>query len=305
MIASNVNLFTGVSWIILFLMALMEILGFYSWRKKARKAIETDGSFVPTRGFRNIVLALSGLVTICFGALTVSLGGKYGLILLICTGTYFLVLATVWGVTEGMKKLGFHAEDTRLVTIIASIVLSILLVMVMIPKVIEDIQVRWPKENQITYMYKGSEFTSFQDDMPLKLEDLMDIGDTDYSYYFRGSESLIASEMTGNQNPHMDQLSANNLDYVIYEVKFSFLFRSALDDLLHRFDDWYGMNNQPINYREVDAAPWYADRVFQEYAGDEANNEFLLCYGNRIVYLRPDFVLNEAQMKTVAEKLGK
>jgi len=304
-ISSNVNLFTGVSWIILFLMSLMEILGFYSWRKKGRKAIETDGSFVPTRGFRNIVLALSGLVMICFAALAVSLGGKYGLILLICTGTYFLVLVTVWGITEGMKKLGFHAEDTRLVTIIASIVLSILLVIVMIPKVIEAIQVRWPKENQTTYTYKGSVFTSYQDNMPLKLEDLTDIGDTEYSYYFRGDESLIASEMTGNQHPHMDQLGADDLNYAIYEVKFSFLFRSVLNDLLHRFDDWYGMNDQPINYREVDADPWNADRVFQEYAGDEAENEFLLCYGNRIVFIRPDFVLNEEQMKTVAEKLGK
>ena len=55
-LSRNSSLFSALCWSILLAMCLTEIIGYFSWRKKARKAIEETGSFTSTKGYRNIQL---------------------------------------------------------------------------------------------------------------------------------------------------------------------------------------------------------------------------------------------------------
>lgn len=301
-LASNTLLFTGIVSVLLLVMCLLELVGYYVWHAKAKKAVQTDGSFVPTVGFRNIELTLCALIGLTFLALVASLERVYGVIMLVTLCGYLAIQFGVLGINKALKKLDFHAQDNKIVTIVASVVLSVLFIWVVIPILVEEVREAFPKENQSTYTYQGHEFVSYKDELPLTLADLTGNESEKYSCYFRGNESLIASQYNGSQHPHFDVLDQPELYYVIYEVKLPFLFEAALHEQLHHYDDWEGMD---ISYRESDADPWKADRAFTEYSGDEPQNEFLLCYGNRIIYFRCDFVLDENQMAIVAEKIGK
>lgn len=304
-LSSNSSLFSIVCWLMVLTMCAMEVGGYFLWRSRARKAIETDGSFVPTRGFRKIQLTLIGLEFLAFAVLLLTLSPKFAAVMIASLFIVMIPVGLCLLITQGMKRLGFAAEDNRIVSIVSAVILSVVFVGFGSYAISVGILWNWPKEQEETYDYRGMTFIAYDDTLPLNVEDLTEVAEgIEYSRYFRENASLLMGEYVANQHTRVG-MDGVDLNYTIYDIRLPLLYEPALDYLLHRNDDWYGINGEPINYRETDAAPWQAERVFEEYAGDEPQNEYLLCYEDRIIYFRCDLILDESQMEIVAEKLSK
>ena len=59
-------------------------------------------------------------------------------------------------------------------------------------------------------------------------------------------------------------------------------------------------------YRTVDAKIWQADAAYREHRGDEPQNRFLICWGNKLVEIAFDTFeegITEEIVSVVVEKL--
>lgn len=308
-LSSNLNLFSALCWLLLFLGCSMEILGYYLWYRKARKAAQEDGCFIKTWGFRSVWIVISWILFSGL-ALTVStLGGKLAVALLCCLVLISGLMLLVVGIREGLKRLQFSAGDNRIITIVSTVVLSFLVAGVGALAVFQAVDSIWPTEYANTYEYKGHTFIVYDDVLPLNIQDLTDQAEGAYSYRFTGSASLLLEKYTANQDPQMSNLELPTLRYVILDVKAPWIYDACLKELLEQHVGWeytdvYG-NVYRDEFREVDAAPWGVDAAYQGFNGEYGEREYVLCFGNRIINIEFSWNPTEEQMAIVAQKLGR
>lgn len=307
-LSSNLNLFPAFCWAGLFLECVFEILRYFLWRRKALAAAQTDGSFVKTRGFRTAQLVLLWVYLASFVLMVSSLGGKMAAVTLSGVVLMSALVLLVLGIREGLKRLKFSAQDNRIITIVSCIVLSLLVCGVGTTAVFTGIDSLWPEENESTYEYKGHTFTSYDDVLPLKIQDLREDAEGEYSYYFKGDCSLLMEKYVARQDPHVGNLDLPSLRYVIVDVKLPWLHDECLEALLDQYAGWeytdvYG-NVYHDEFIEVDAAPWGADAAYQGYNGEYPETEYILCYGRRIVDVDFDWEPTAQQMKIIETTFG-
>ena len=306
-VSSNLNLFNGISWTVLLIMGAVELGGYYSWRKKARAAVETDGSFVPTRGFRGIQVAMFWVLMAALVGVLLTIERKIAVTMVIIMGLLFLMLLMIQALTAILKKLKIYAQTNKKVTMITTVVLSLILVSVIIYPVFERADKWFPAENVSEYEYNGHTFTSYNDELPLTVQDLVETDCKNYSYYLRESSSLVLGKYSASQSPHVGELDAPSLQYTVVDVKLPLLYNACLKDMLHMFDGWYGEDEDGdavlVEFRE-ESPEWGADRVFRKYWGDTEQEGLLLCYEERIIYIVFDWGPTAEQIRIVAEKLA-
>lgn len=307
-LSSNLTLFTGFSQIILTLICALEIGGYFLWRRAARKALETDGSFVRTWGFRTAELGLLWAEVAVLALVLASVGGKTVAMYLCGVALLAVVMTAVIGIREGLKRLGFSARDNKIITLIACVVLSVVVCGVGMMAVFNGLDSLWPAENVSTYSYKGRSFTSYDDDLPLTVADLTGIESEEYSYYLRVDSSFLVDKIVARQDAHVSDLDLPDLRYVIVDVKAPGLFDLCLRDLLEQYAGWeytdvYGNVYSDV-FLESDAVPWGADAAYQGHVGEYSETEYILCYGNRIINIDFEWEPTAEQMALVAEMLG-
>ena len=307
-LSSNLNLFPAFCWAGLFLECVFEMVRYFLWHRRALAAAQTDGSFVKTRGFRNVQLVLLWVYLASFVLMVSSLGGKMVAITLSGIVLVSALVLLVLGIREGLKRLEFSAGANKIITIGSCVMLSFLVVGVGTVAVMNGIDRIWPDESASTYEYKGITFTSYDDVLPLKIEDLTDTAQGDYSYYFKGDCSVFLEKYVARQDPNMRDLGLPELRYVILDVKTPWILDTCLKELLDQYAGWeytdvYG-NVYHDEFVEVDAAPWGADAAYQGFNGGYAETEYVLCYGDRIINIEFDWEPTAQQMVIVREKLG-
>ncbi|MBQ7800758.1 MAG: DUF2812 domain-containing protein [Oscillospiraceae bacterium] len=307
MLSSNLTLFTGFSQIILFLICALEIGGYFLWRRAARKALETGGSFVRTWGFRKAELGLLWVEVAALAVVLASVGGKTVAMYLCGVVLLVVVMAAVIGIREGLKRLQFSARDNKIITLISCVVLSVVICGVGTVAVFKGIDNLWPEENVSTYEYRGHTFTSYKDTLPLTVAELTGIESEDYSNYIREDRSFLVEKYVARQDAHVGDSELPDLRYVIVDVKLPWLYDTCLNALREQYTGWeytdvYG-NVYHDEFVEVDAAPWDADRVYQGYSGEYPETEYILCYGDRIINIEFDWEPTAEQMRIVREKL--
>ena len=74
-------------------------------------------------------------------------------------------------------------------------------------------------------------------------------------------------------------------------------------------DPWMELENihrsAKKNYLPQDPAPWGADLVYHQYAGEDAYHDYVLCYGKKVVIFRPDWELTAEEMAAAGAILKK
>ena len=75
----------------------------------------------------------------------------------------------------------------------------------------------------------------------------------------------------------------------------TFHYRTTVNGVL----EWNGMTYEEYEFFEraveIPASEWGAEYAYQIYLGDEPQNEYMLCYTDSIIILRPDFQLEITQ----------
>ena len=304
-LATNIYFYNILTSVIDLLLCGTELFGYYRWRAKAKRAA-ADGEFVPTRGRRYFQIALVVLMVACLAILAFNFADMHISLMMLATLLLLcMTIAASVGATKLMKKMKVPARTNKIITYVLIGVLSLAATGLGTFGVVAALNEWNQKEKDLpTYEFHGETWTLYQDEIPLKVQDLTEAEPEVYSYHESySSESLLVKVQDFYQRPRFDRLDQPDIQYTIVGVKADFLYDFCLNTMLEaRKDAWsediYG-NITYDEYRQVDAAPWSADAAYQEYNGEEALDQYLLCYGNLIIELNPDLELTADQMAAV------
>ena len=319
-------------WLMLGIKAVVELIGYYHWCRKARTAAEEEGVLLSprTRKWWQILQILGFLVTVTLALslpLLNSSPSPSTLIILAASLAYALLLALIVnGSRQLMKKKGFSAEANMgfniLIAVIGSLVLMGGLVWTgfRIAKA-PSLQGHINAETRTSPAYPAGDtehtYTVYHDPLPLTVEDL--VGETvykDYSCYREIQGSPLLTEYTYKQEvPFVFSISEQDgpeLFYDVYQVGLDSLYDSVKRSFFK--DTVYTFHGQidfviPHGWVAADAAPWGALDAYQYHDEDgQPYGSYLLCYDSRFVEISFD-AWNAApptaeQMTLVGKVLG-
>lgn len=308
----NTTIFLVFCWSIVLVTSIVELSSYFRWHKKAKIAAEENGSFVETHSHKTFqaVLLVILFIGFVFWMLTLGSGSDmtaavFGIVL------FSTLLLLVMGIKTFLKKKKVSAKVNRNITFAASFILSFVLMGLLVFFILNSVINGLFKEREPykIYEFNGWTFEIYHDELPLRIEDLIETDYEDYSYEKYETESVFLSEIDVSQSaPHYAE-DLPEMTYTITKVKVPFLYKLCFDEIYHRYDKWYGDNPSENKdyYVEIDAKPWDAVTAYQMYTifpNDVPWNLYLICYEDRIIEFDPiGFELTPEQILIVAEKL--
>lgn len=312
-LASTSSLFVGFCWLEVFLLVGVEMASYFRWHHKAVLAAER-GEFLETKSHRKLqtgCLILLG-VGLVYYLLSVFTSGDRMMIaimtIMICVYTPGLFLLAN-GVRNFLKRKKASARFNMVVTIASIFVAAYAFVGVMVFGILFSSARGWFAGDEGTYEYDGKTFELHDDELPLTVEDLLDVDYEGYTRERRAEESVFLARLDMEQCPRFDAADYKlmpRLEYTITLVKAPFLYDLCRDTLLNEYkdDDFYWDRD----YIAIDAAPWGAAEAYQvkdeEYG---LKSQYLLCYRDRFVEIDfwNDWDVTPEQMAIVGERLGR
>ena len=296
-LSHNSGLFSIICWSTMIAMCLIEILGYFSWCKRARKAVEETNSFIATKGYRKIEIALLWFILAVFAVFLLSIEPRFALVAVISSCVVAVMSMAVWAFSNLLKKFKVSASANRIATGITVIVMAFGVTGVLLFAVINKaMDAGWfDRDAAYTYEYKGREWKVYDDELPLMIEDIIETDYDGYSTSWYGDESLFMAKHNAYQDPRMYDLEQPDLQYTLVKVKLPFLYNFAHKQMLKDFPRNFGVTEDEWEFYEhsveIPASEWGALYAYQNYTGDTPNNEYLLCYDDIIVRLRPDHTI--------------
>lgn len=251
-----------------------------------------------------IRLGLNGMAVVLglWGILTSSLGWVGLPLLALIVGVVGLICAT----SRGLKTLG----EPKKVNLAATMTVGVAAMLIMFPLLAQvatsSLWDRPPDDIYEILQPSGEvwQWKVFLDALPLRLEDLGVVKEVPYSYEWSRKGSPFLTQYSATQRPAPGETGAAELYYRILEVRWPVFLEACWEDCVRPPEweqDW--PMEQRWNYRPVEEPAWGADRVWRRFTGEEAESKYLLCWGNRIVYLTLEAPPTEAQMEVIREKL--
>ena len=319
-------------WLMLGIKAVVELIGYYRWCRKARTAAEEEGVLLSprTRKWWQIlqILGLFVIFTVDLPLLLLSPSHNPATLITLAAGLAYALLLTliIYGSRQLMKKKGFSAEANMgfniLIAVIGSLVLMGGLVWtgLRIAKA-PTLQGHVNAETRTSPAYPAGDtehtYTVYHDPLPLTVEDL--VGETvykDYSCYREIQGSPLLTEYTYRQEvPFVFSIfdqDGPELFYSVYQVHLGCLYKSVKDsffrEVQRRNRNSYLISS--CDWKAVDAAPWGALDAYRFIREDNTPiGNFLLCYADRFVEIRFDpwydgAAPTEKQMALVGTVLG-
>lgn len=301
LLASALNLFTGFTWLLLFLLCALELGGYFVWSRRAARAAER-GELPETRSFSRVqkgalVLVLLGLAYWLLSTLTQGSALQRTVALIMLPVTAALILL-VNGVKELLKRLQAPRGLNRTLTILASFVLAFALMGGATYGILRAVR-------------SGSfdsEAAEESGSLPLMLEELLPGSYEDYRRENRREESLLLGQTVTRQRPGPDAAAGERpeLELTVTEVKLPLLYGFCRNSLLRGHEDEV-QDGQVVladHYEPWDPAPWRAKEAYRLYWSTEYLNQYLLCYEDRLVELRFSWEPTAEQIATVAERFA-
>ena len=306
LLSSATQLTTGFLWFLIFLLSMVELIGYYRWHHKALIAAD-QGVFLDTHGhglFQNLVLiaALAGLLNIVINLF--SMGDKLQLsIYLLLIGSIVALIIIVNSVKNLLKRMKVNRKLNFTLTLAVDIFLAFFMMGMLAFSILKTVQVGGvdseDSEGHILYQVEA----------PLMIEDLLDVSSGKYIKENRQSESIILGQRSLRQWVHghvnIDD-SLPEMYYTITLVKADAMYDFCKKTLLKkRSDEKFDDGSVFINhYEQIDERPWLCKEAYQLYFSESILYKYLLCYEDRLIEIEFDWEPTEEQMRIVAEKLA-
>lgn len=281
--SSSISILAGLSWFLIFILYLSEIISYFRWHSKAVK-LAKEGEFLMPKGKTKLQKVVLYIIIVSLG---------FGLIGLIFNDDKFLNYISI-SIFVGMilifviinktknilKNNKVERNKNRIITIIMCGVLSFTVTAIIPMIVISN------KETDNVYL----------DNLPLVIGDLTEVNPDDYIAERTQRKSIFLEIFETWQYPKDGQ---NNLPYMRYEitfVKFEQLYDTCKNAIL---------NQKYKSYEKIDAKPWSANEVYQLVYDDGINqNEYILCYNDKIIEIYFEWNPTEQQKQIVYQKIG-
>lgn len=290
-------------YVLLLITEINELITCFRWHRKAKPAAE-NGIFLPVKTNRTITFAL--VLSCAFVLLST-------ILLPAGTRSFSLVwMIVVMGVIlagrrlkQVLKKAGASRGINYAATIIATILLTFAFLGGMTFYVVR-FGISDGRTPVGSYELNGWTFEIYDEQMPLYVEDLMDIGDSEWSREHNvNQDTFLLSKSVYRQN-HVQggPEGLQDLEYTVIDVKFPALYNIVKQSLLkERQDEVYDDFTFIDHYEPVDAAPWNAAEVYQLHWSDSVLNTYLVCWENRIVEIKFYWEPTPEQISIAANKL--
>ena len=299
LLASSLSLFSGFAWVLLLLLCAVELISYYRWRARAKKAAE-HGEFLATPNtskFQTVILVLVLIGLAWWLVNFVRLGSIAWFLSAAMLLVTLALIAVLFGVRGLLKRWGAPKNLNRNVTFSVYFITAFVLF-----GAVTFLGVRAVTSGLLEFGENADHFLAR--DPPLSVADLMEIDMDGYITRHSGDESILLGRYEVYQ--HADwQVSVRlpSMNYTVTEIKLPFLY-GMCRETIYRGEMKYA-EDFGYEYVERDPAPWGADQVWEKvYLDGSYCNRFLLCYDDRIVVI--DFVWSPTpeQMAVVGEKLG-
>jgi len=313
-LSNSFTLSMAAVWLILAFEMLIPLISYALWYRKSKKAVSMGDGCVESGGAYKSVLSFMWLLTaIVFVLVAFSMSTqRFGWFGLLGIAYMTVLIALVLIIKNSLKRAKVSRRINFTVTMVSCVILSIVFTGASTWCIIRAVNAGWldnkPDETYITTLPNGSTqaWDIYHDPLPLKVEDLEDVDYDHYSYTWTASESLLLAQYIARQESFPDGQQAPELNYTIADVKLSALFNICLNDYLEMYN--YGIEEPEETkryFQPTDASAWQADSVYQLYRQDEALGEYILCWGNRIVYIDYSLIPTPEQIAVSVEKLSK
>ncbi len=310
-LADNSILFLIAGSALLALYVLREIIRYICWYQKAKKAAETEGRFAAAKGIGGLWRKVPYFAGFCIILGMVFLSSSQILrVFLVVLALVFLYVVLAGSVLSFMKRRGGGAALNRLTFIGITVLFFVALLHVMFMMAAKGNLIS-PREPARTYEFNGRTYKAYQDELPLTVGDLWQ-GEYDdksrnfYSYELTEKESPILARMEAWQVPRRDAGNLPGMRYTVTKIKIPCLYDWCLGAVKENYSYSREYNGKPTYFelREEDAAFPGADEAYRVYWDNEAEKEYVVCYGDVIVEINTEWELTEEQMGIVGEKLG-
>lgn len=302
----NALLVSMVCYLLIFVMCVHHIGGYFLWRRKA-KAAAADGVFVETKGSTLVDKIALIVLTIVFVFWISSMFRDAHSLYII--GYSFVVmgifLAAVFGVKALMKKWKFSREINRIITFGSAVVGTVLVMIVLMHGVMYgglDADAQEIPDNVVgTYEYNGSIRYAYDDPIPLTLDDL----GIEANYENRSrvqdvqSSILIAVYNAQEIAPRGMAEDAPELYYTLTIPRFGFLMELCIEDILEdrRIRNLYGES------REIDPSVWQAEQVYEHIPDGQPSGRYTVIWEDRILEITFPAPPTDDQIKTVVDHM--
>ena len=307
-LSSTASLAAVLNWLPLDVLILAELTRYYRWQRKAQTAADAGSPLPDLRSMRWLNILV--MVWSCFIVLWLltSYMSSRGMFLL--TAGMLLYMSLMILLANGAKDVLKRLKAPRWVNIAVTFGITIVLTSAgtagITAFILRDSGSGWleghpPAE---TYEYQGWTWPVYHDDIPLRIEDLVDTDYGQWSTEARVDTSFLMTHGTYTQRPRMDAPGQPDLEYELVTVKAGLLYDLCKKEFL----SWAERHNKELpqenwdEYRPVDASAWGADEVYRLYYSGEPVNQFLVCWPDRIaeVQFDWDWTVREDMMSTAA-----
>lgn len=282
-LSNGMNLFLSVACPALCVIAASRLIGYYRWRRRAKTAAQQEGIFLETRSMVWTENLLSALILLGLLAAILTLKDRYqALVMGLSVAASFAVMALVELLRRKLKKDGYDAASNKKLTLTASVVLTFVLILAVVPPVSRSIMDHLPEETDAG--------------LQLNIWDLLEEEEQEYGTLdLTDQESVLLGYQRIFQYTEGNTISPT-LEYNLVEVKASFLYAWCLEEMMI-----VPARMENGEYITIDPAPWGAEQAWQLHDGEKMRQWYVLCYGDAILELIPSWELTEAQKVKVGE----
>lgn len=307
-LSQNTTFFNWLCQGVLLVMCATEICGYFSWYHKAKKVAE-NGEFVDTKGFRKLSLSLLGVILAALVWLLCSMSPRMAIFMAIILSLLFAVILAVMGIQNLMKRMGVSSGTNRTVTMVLAVVFSLAVGALAVPvgNMVMD-HSAWAENREVRqYEWNGHYFDIYNDEIPLRVEDMSDTRSPDYSYEAREQSSLFLKKGDYSQRIWASS-DLPEMSYIVYTTQIPAVYDLVVREATKPVDYAMGVyeNGEPYydEYIPQDGILWGADAAYRRYAGGEPYDHWVLCYDGCVVIFQPNWELTPEQMTVVGSVFG-
>lgn len=313
-VVSSAELAAVLIWPLVALFAGSRLLHYALWYCRSRRSTALGGRCAPLRPFwRRLSWAWAALILLLALWLLADVArmlprgiGVWTVLSLVAVNS--LIVAGFFGLQRLGRWMGWSRRANQAFSWIVCILLAVLLspLTVFVLNTAKDLGAfSEPETETFTWTEEDGSTTWVwplrHDPIPLTVEDLTDIRYEHYTYELRTrSSSPLASRLTAVQRAYPTGTEMPDLSYTLVTVRVPVLYGPCVEQYLNRYANW----KSDCVFQPQDPEPWGADRAYRLWRNGEAENEYLVCWENRILLLEAGFPLTAAQMAVAAEKLG-
>lgn len=293
MMASPGALLMGMCGLMLFLIAAVELVAYYTWRHRAKRAAQ-QGLFLDTTSTKKFQIAMMVLLVaaLAWWGVNLVLAGNpvMAWVVLFATVGYVLLIAMTLGVKSLLKDVGVSTGVNRGLTLLACAVFAF---------VVMGGAVKFG-----VYLATGAEDPEelpFYVETPLYMTDLVGEQEVFFSNATSSDQSLLLQRLKVEQLPWGREDETPQMTYERYTVSVPALYPFCVGQMKRQMLIKAYWDGEMVS---VDATPWGAEEAYRLVAKDGTQrNAFLLCQGNILVSVDMSWEPTAEQMALVGERL--